>query len=126
WLAGEFVKAAPDRLIGLAAMPALSVQHCIKEMERCLKLGMKGVWLNTMPSCGATIRSEDDPFWEACQALGVPVHFHVRVMRQVQKPKPKGARGDDLTGLATVGASSMIVDLPEIISSGVHDRFPSL
>ncbi len=126
WLAQDFVKIAPDRFIGLAAMPALNVEAAIKEMERCLKLGLKGVWLNTMPSVGSAIRPEDDPFWEACQSLGVAVHFHVRVMRQVLKPKPKGVRGDDLTGLATVGASSMIVDLPEIISSGVHDRFPNL
>jgi predicted TIM-barrel fold metal-dependent hydrolase len=126
WLAEEFVQVAPDRFVGLAAMPALSVDHCIKEMERCLKKGLKGVWLNTMPSVGTAIRPEDDPFWAACQSLGVPVHFHVRVMRQVARPKPKGARGDDLTGLSTVGASNMIVDMPEIISSGVHDRFPDL
>ena len=126
WLAEAFVAVAPDRLIGLAAMPALGVEACIKEMERCLKLGMRGVWLNTMPSAGPTIRPDDDPFWDAAQALGVAVHFHVRVMRQIQKPKPKGVRGDDLTGLATVGAANMIVDLPEIISSGVHDRFPDL
>jgi predicted TIM-barrel fold metal-dependent hydrolase len=126
WLAQEFVRAAPDRLIGLACMPALGVEACIEEMERCLKLGMRGVWLNTMPSAGASIRPEDDPFWAAAEAAGVAVHFHVRVMRQIQKPKPKGVRGDDLTGLATVGAASMIVDLPEIISSGVHDRFPQL
>src|SRR3989442_9082593 len=52
--------------------------------------------------------------------------FHVRVMRTVQKPKPKGVRGDDLTGLATVGAADMIIDMSEIIASGVHDRFPDL
>ncbi len=126
WLAETFVAAAPDRLIGLAAMPALGAAACIKEMERCLKLGMRGVWLNTLPSAGAAIGPNDDPFWDAAQALGVAVHFHVRVMRQIQKPKPKGVRGEDLTGLATVGAANMIVDLPEIISSGVHDRFPDL
>jgi len=126
WLAEEFVKVAPDRLIGLAAMPALNVDAAIKEMERCLKLGMRGVWLNTMPSVGPTIRPDDDPFWDACQRLGVPVHFHVRMMRKVQKPKPKGVRGDDLTGLATVGAADMIIDMSEIITSGVHDRFPNL
>jgi predicted TIM-barrel fold metal-dependent hydrolase len=126
WLYGDFVKVAPDRLIGLASIPALGVDAAIKEMERCVNLGMRGVWLNTMPSVGPAIREEDDPFWEAAQSLGVAVHFHVRVMRQIQKPKPKGVRGDDLTGLATVGASSMIVDMPEIISSGVHDRFPDL
>lgn len=126
WLAEDFVRVAPDRFVGLAAMPALNVDAAIKEMERCLKLGLKGVWLNTMPSMGSAIRPEDDKFWDACQSLNVPVHFHVRVMRQVVKPKPKGVRGDDLTGLATVGASSMIVDMPEIIASGVHDRFPRL
>src|SRR5204863_443521 len=35
-------------------------------------------------------------------------------------------RGDDLTGLATVGARDMIVDMAEIIQSGVHDRVPDL
>ena len=126
WLAQEFVKVAPDRLIGLAAMPALGVEQAIAEMERCAGLGFRGVWLNTFPSVGETIRPEDDRFWEAAQALGMPIHFHVRVMRKVAKPKPKGKRGDDLTGLATVGAADMIIDLPEIITSGVHDRFPDL
>jgi predicted TIM-barrel fold metal-dependent hydrolase len=126
WLAQEFVQVAPDRFIGLGCIPALGVQGAIKEMERCKKLGMRGVWLNTLPSLGSVIREEDDPFWDAAQSLQMPIHFHVRVMRSVQKPKPKGVRGDDLVGLATVGASSMIVDLPEIIQSGVHDRFPEL
>ena len=107
-------------------MPALSVEASIAEMERCLKLGFRGVWLNTMPSVGATIRPEDDPFWAAAQANGVAVHFHVRVMRALAKPKPKGARGDDLVGLASVGAANMIIDMGEIIQSGVHDRFPNL
>ena len=126
WLAEDFVKIAPDRLIGLGVMPGLGVESCIKEMERCVKLGMRGVWLNTLPSAGPTIRPEDDPFWEAAQSLEMPVHFHVRVMRKVQKPKPKGTRGGDLTGLANVGAVDMMTDLPEIIASGVHDRFPKL
>jgi predicted TIM-barrel fold metal-dependent hydrolase len=126
WIAEEFVKVAPDRLIGLACMPALGVDESIREMERCLRLGMKGVWLNTMPSLGPTIQPEDDKFWEAAEKLGVPVHFHVRMMRKIQKPKPKGKRGDDLTGLATVGAADMIIDMAEIITSGVHDRFPDL
>src|SRR5437773_371583 len=78
WIAEEFVKVAPERLIGLACMPALGVEESIREMERCLRLGMRGVWLNTMPSVGSSIRPEDDKFWDAAQALGVPVHFHVR------------------------------------------------
>ncbi len=126
WMAKEVMAVDPNRLIGLACMPALSVDAAIAEMERCLKVGFKGVWLNTMPSVGATIRPEDDKFWAAAQANGVAVHFHVRVMRALAKPKPKGARGDDLVGLASVGAANMIIDMGEIIQSGVHDRFPDL
>lgn len=126
WLSQEFVQKAPDRLIGLTCIPALGVDAAIKEMERGLKLGLRGAWMITFPSVGSTIRPEDDKFWAACEANNVAVHIHVRVMRKVQKPKPKGVRGDDLTGLATVGAADMIVDMPEIIQSGVHDRFPNL
>jgi predicted TIM-barrel fold metal-dependent hydrolase len=126
WLSQEIMKVDPNRLIGLACMPALSVEASIAEMERCLKLGFRGVWINTMPSVGPAIRPEDDPFWAACEANGVAIHFHVRVMRALAKPKPKGARGDDLIGLASVGAANMIVDMGEIIQSGVHDRFPNL
>ena len=126
WLSEEIVSVDPTRLIGLACIPALGVEAAIREMERCLKLGFRGVWLNAMPSVGSTIRPEDDAFWQAAQSNGVAVHFHVRVMRKINKPKPKGVRGDDLTGLATVGAADMITDMSEIISSGVHDRFPDL
>jgi predicted TIM-barrel fold metal-dependent hydrolase len=126
WLAQEIVKVDPSRLIGLACIPALDTQAAIAEMDRCLKLGFRGVWLNAFPSVGEKISPADDPFWDACQSNGIAVHFHVRVMRKLAKPKPKGKRGDDLTGLANVGAADMITDMPEIISSGVHDRFPRL
>jgi predicted TIM-barrel fold metal-dependent hydrolase len=126
WLAEEIMSVNPDRLIGMACMPALGVKESIAEMERCLKLGFRGVWFNLFPSLGETIRPEDDEFWAACQANKVPLHMHVRIFRKAVKPKPKGVRGDDLTGLANVGAADMITLLPEIISSGVHDRFPDL
>jgi predicted TIM-barrel fold metal-dependent hydrolase len=126
WLVEEIMKVDPNRLIGLAAMPALDTRAAIAELERCLKLGFKGVWLNTFPSVGEKISPADDPFWAACQANQIAVHFHVRVMRKPAKPRPKGKRGDDLTGLASVGAADFIIDMSEIISSGIHDRFPEL
>lgn len=127
WVAEEFIRIAPDRLIGCAPLPALGVEATIREMERVVeKLGFRAVHLLAWPSGGETIRPDDDPVWAVAQSLGVAIHMHVRVMRKIQKPKPKGVRGDDLTGLATVGAADMIVQMPEIIQSGVHDRFPNL
>src|SRR5262247_4415335 len=55
WLAEEIVKVDPTRLIGLACIPALDVKAAIAEMERGLKLGFRGVWLNTFPSVGEKI-----------------------------------------------------------------------
>jgi len=126
WLAQEIMSVDPNRLIGMACMPALGVEASIKEMERCLKLGFRGVWMNLFPSLHETITPDDDPFWAACEANNVPLHMHVRIFRKAVKPKPKGVRGDDLTGLANVGAADMITLLPELISSGVHDRFQKL
>ena len=126
WLAEEIVERRPDRLIGLAGMPALGVEAAIRRWSAasrwaCAASGSTPCRASARRSVPRTIA-----FWAAAQANGVPVHFHVRVMRKIKKPKPKGARGDDLTGLATVGAADMITDMPEIISSGVHDRFPDL
>ena len=84
WIGEEFVKVVPDRLIGLASMPGLGCDVAIKEMERCAKLGFKGVWLNMLPSGGAAISPDDDPFWDAADKMKMPVHFHVRVMRKAQ------------------------------------------
>ncbi len=126
WLADAFTNVAPDRLVGLAAMPALGAAAGIAELERCTALGLRGAWLLTFPSAGETIRPDDDAFWDAAQSLGVAVHFHVRILRRVVKPQPKGVRGDTLVGLAGNGAQACMTDLPEIIASGVHDRFPRL
>src|ERR1051325_5226738 len=107
-------------------MPGLGVDVAIREMERCAKLGYKGVGLNMLPSGGATIGPDDDAFWDPAQSMGMPIHFHVRIMRKPQKPKPKGVRGGDLVGLANVGAVDMMTDMPEIIAPGLHARFPRL
>ena len=125
WLTEEIMKVDPIRLIGLAAIPALNTKAAIAEMERCLKLGFRGVWLNTFPSVGDKISEADDPFWDACQQNKIAVHFHVRVMRKVAKPRPKGKRGDDLTGLANVGAADMMIDavvIGEEVVEDVQDR----
>ncbi|MGH7820203.1 MAG: amidohydrolase family protein [Candidatus Binatia bacterium] len=127
WVAEEFIKVASDRLIGCAVMPALGVEAAIRELERCVsRLGFRAIHMMAFPSVGPKISPADDPFFDAAQALGVPIEMHVRVMRKIAKPKPKGVRGDDLTGLANVGAVDMMTDMPEIIESGVHDRFPDL
>lgn len=126
WVAEEFIKTAPDRLIGVAVMPALDVDAAIAEMERCAKLGFRGLHMMAFPSVGPAIRPQDDRFFAAAQSLGLPVEIHVRVMRKIAKPRPKGVRGDDLVGLASVGAVDMMIDMAEIIQSGVHDRFPDL
>ena len=126
WLAEEIMNVDPTRLIGLASIPALGVEAAIARDGALPQARLPRHLAEHDAERRPTIRPEDDEFWDAAQANGVAVHFHVRVMRKITKPKPKGKRGDDLTGLANVGAADMITDMPEIIASGVHDRFPDL
>jgi len=126
WLGEEYCAVSRDRLIGLGVIPWTNVDDAIAELEYCKRLGLKGVCLSVFPSGKGYPTPEDDRFWDSAQALGVAVHFHVRLMRQVTKPHPKGVRGDTLHGLAGNGAQACLTDLPEIIASGVHDRFPQL
>ena len=127
WLAEEIMKVDPTRLIGLAVHPGARRRRRRSRRWSAASSSASAACGSTPCRASApTIRPEDDPFWAAAQANGIAVHFHVRVMRKISKPKPKGVRGDDLTGLASVGAADMITDMSEIISSGVHDRFPDL
>jgi predicted TIM-barrel fold metal-dependent hydrolase len=100
WLADAFAKVAPDRLVGLAAMPALGTDACIRELERCLALGW-GAWLLTLPSAGPASR-QDDPA-RAGPVARVPVHFHVRPSARSRTRRASAARHGAQGGPTDIG-----------------------
>ncbi|MFQ5872971.1 MAG: amidohydrolase family protein, partial [Dehalococcoidia bacterium] len=73
WLI-DYCKVAPQRLIGIAAIPMYDADHGIKEMERCKKEGLKGVIIWEVPHPDLPFHSSHyDKFWAAAQELEMPV-----------------------------------------------------
>lgn len=69
-----------NRFIPMPVMPAWDIAACVREAERIAALGFRGVNMTSDPQeTGAPDFADDawDPFWEACQSLNLPVHFHI-------------------------------------------------
>ena len=138
WLATDFCAKAPERLIGIAQMPAIGIEPAIAEMRRAKSIGLRGVLLSSWPSGNPSLSPADDPFFAEAEALGLPISLHIGLAARTKAPpKPKtpmeekAARGEGTGGrqvsvLSGAGLDSMPLLLGEIILTGVHDRFPRL
>lgn len=123
-----------NRLLPMAVMPAWDVDACVREAQRAKAMGMRGVNLTSDPQDqGAPDLASRawDPLWEVCDALELPVHFHIGASLTTMTffdnyPWPSH---DDDTKLAIggtllfVGNARVVVN---IICSGMLERFPGL
>jgi uncharacterized protein len=121
WLAEEYCSVAPDRLIGIGAIPERGLPGAMKELEHCAQLGLKGVVLNSYPSGRLlTATHEDDAFWAATLDLGLRVTFHGKFSGSVGLDRRAG-RSTDRLGRQIAGGIA-----GQLAVTGLFDRFPSL
>jgi len=67
----------PKRLVPLAVLSVLDLEWSVKELQRCAKLGFKGVMVPSgLPDQESYASARFDPLWEAAQDAGLPVSFH--------------------------------------------------
>ena len=76
YLAGEYSRVAPDRLIPMALIPMTGIDDALAELERCASLGFKGVSLWRFPNGKSRPTPEDDRFWSAALDLDMPLTNH--------------------------------------------------
>ncbi len=141
WMAGEFSKPNPQRLIGLAQLPNLGVEAAIAEMRRCKALGLRGVILSSWPAGGEAISKVDEAFWKVACELDMPCSIHLGTVSKKQAGKAQatatGQVAGEPEGLLTSGQKTVatystagVIDMPPIITqtifSGLFDRFPTL
>ena len=133
WLA-EFVSAAPERRIGLACIPVLwDIALAVEGVRWAKDNGLRGVVLP--PMWGRFAPYHDacyDPFWEACQELNMPIHFHSgpSPINDYFGPMPppegyipnQGAVGIYITEVAMW----LTRPLTFMLWGGVFERFPKL
>jgi predicted TIM-barrel fold metal-dependent hydrolase len=122
------------RLMPMPIMPAWDIGLCVKEVERMAKLGMRGVNMTTDPQdLGAPDLASRlwDPFWAACEALNMPVHFHIgasitamnffgQYFWPSQDEYVKPAIGGSML---FIGNARVLINT---VFAGIFDRFPKL
>jgi predicted TIM-barrel fold metal-dependent hydrolase len=131
----DWCAADPTRLLGVMALPFWDVAAAVKEVERGAAAGLRGVLFTGepqrfgLPPLG---HPHWDPLYAACQAAGLPMHFHigggeVDVGADIT-PERIGAHGYPGTE-AYVAVQLFMkngIQCADLITCGLLPRFPEL
>jgi predicted TIM-barrel fold metal-dependent hydrolase len=123
---GEYVAAAPDRLLSVAMIELDDIPAGIRELERCVKLGHRGAMISSSPPPERRYDNPIyDPFWAAAQDMKIPLSLHVltgtgrrRLERSTLSARPLYFRLEYVVEQQET--------LMEMIEGGVFERFPDL
>ncbi|MDX1486222.1 MAG: amidohydrolase family protein [Alphaproteobacteria bacterium] len=93
----EYCSAVPKRLFAVAILSILDIQWSVEEMQRCAKLGHKGVMLPAgLPPGMSYADPEFEPIWTAAEDLALPVHFHINIRQSADRKVLQRKEGDML------------------------------
>ena len=127
----EWCSVDPKRLLPISALPFWDLDQTIAEIDRCAKMGHRGIIFSNEPdSYGQPALSDPywDRLWATAQERGLSINFHI-------------ASGDtsvlqsgheSLSPVARVSMASVMIfmhnarAISETIMAGVPDRFPDL
>lgn len=122
WLA-SYCAAVPDRLVGLALIPAQDPEAGAIELERAIKLGYRGVCLPcTAPKHRPYHDRAYDKIWALAQDAGIPITFHI--FTDANRQNDLQAAGP-VTAYAS-SATLIQITASDLICQGVAHRFPEL
>lgn len=119
----EAINRHPDRFSGLCAIAPQAPELAAQELERCVKLGFKGI-INNSHTHGEYL--SDPKFWEifeAAETLDMPIYLHPNTPpKNMIGPMVEAGLDGAIFGFGVETAMHML----RIITSGVFDRFPKL
>ena len=127
WIA-DFCTADPKRLKSIGTLNVDDVDDACKELDRCAKLGMVGMFIPVHPLADRPYNLDMyDPLWAMAQDLDMPLLLHIATNRG-------GIPGCEFTmnlsELSPVGRSTtdhwVRCSLTAMTFGGVFDRFPRL
>jgi uncharacterized protein len=131
WLT-EFCSPDPNRLIALMWLPFWDLDAAVKEMERCVAMGHKGiVFPSNFEPVGMPLVMEEhwNPIWEAAQHHEMSINFHTGF--QITEEEARSAIGFRRTRADFAKQSSLFLlgnarTVADIVLYGVCHRFPRL
>ena len=119
----ELVGRSDGRLIGFASVDPFKRQAAIRELERVVKLGMKGVKLQPITQAFEMNDREFYPLWDACQSLGLPLLVHTGTTA-IGAGAP-GGRGLRLKyGMPVPYIDDVAADFPNLTIIAAHFSWP--
>lgn len=128
----EFMQGLPNRVVAVAALNWRDVDAAVIELQRCLKLGFKGVFVPPETIDGKRPSHPDfDPIWNIMEAAGVPGCLHVIVrfsgaaasFSEWHQSEPSMG---PLFGFGLGATGQMIPALAAMVVDGFFDRHPKL
>ena len=119
----QHVRDHPDRYAALATIAPQDPAAAVKEMQRAIGMGFKGVVINSHTQGEYLDEAKYWPIFEAAQALDVPVYIHPNTP-PASMIQPFLARG--LDGAIYGFAVETGLHLLRLVVGGVFDRFPKL
>jgi len=129
----DWISPDPRRFIPVLATPFWDVEASVAEIERCAKLGHKGVLFTGEPqSHGEPILGSPhwDPLWSAAQACDLPVSFHIGAGTFDDGYTPERIETTGMGRTNGFAAVSLFLDngkqLTDLLFSGVLPRYPDL
>ena len=131
----EMQEESGQRVFGMALMPWWDIEASVAEVERCHELGLKGVVTCSNPEeAGMPDLGTEDwyPFWEVCQALKMPVNFHIGSSKTVLDFFGQGSPWPSMSSESklAIGSANLFLGnarvLSNLIYAAVPERFPEL
>lgn len=126
----EFAADAGGRVLPIAHVNLADLDEAVRELDRCLALGFKGVFIPPEPVNGIRPGSEHfDPLWARCAEAGIPACLHVVVrFGGAGVPyEPWLLSGAGMVFGFALGAPGQIIPtVTSMVLDGVFDRHPTL
>ncbi len=126
WLAEDFCSANPERLVGLALLPAFDPAGTVEELRRVAKLGLRSAIFDVFGATVPIFHEDWDPLWSTAEETGTVLSVHVGGGFHTLKRDSKVAgTWRQAAGPAVVGMQLDEI-LVSILMSGMLIRHPRL
>ena len=128
WL-HEFCSYNPQRLLGLALIPILDMEHAVADIFHYAKLGFRGVQIPTRIKDSGYYEPFYEPMWQALEETGMIINVHTSVTQGVARTHYEGPREEDPIK-EPIGFARKQVPAQQFVGnmilSGNLDRHPKL
>lgn len=129
----EWASADSRRLLPITTIPFWDVEASVKEIERCIPLGHRGILFTGEPQAfGQPVIGDEhwNPLWEIATANDLPISFHIGSGdMEGDLSREKMTTYGKMATFAELSVGFFLrngMQLSDLLMSGVLSRFPSI